>query len=71
MEGFRGLENRLQRTYYQWSLTQGLLCLTQGYEAQMIDKDVSQLLRQSQSTQKPSVYILVDFYHCLKCKVIK
>ena len=66
IEGFRRLAKRSTKAYYQWTATQGLLRLADGFEAQVINKEVNQLFAQIHSTQKPGVYILVDFHHYLE-----
>lgn len=65
IEGFRRIANRSEKSYFQWTITQGLLRLAEGYEAQIINKEIGQLFSQILSTQKPSVYVLVDFHHYL------
>ncbi len=65
IEGFRRLAKRSNKAYFQWTVTQGLLRLAEGYEPQVINKEIGQLFSQIQSTQKPSVYVLVDFHHYL------
>ena len=65
IEGFRRLSKRSQRSYFQWTITQGLLRLAEGYKPQAVNKDIPQLFSQILSTQKSSVYVLVDFHHYL------
>lgn len=65
IEGFRRLARRSHNAYFQWSITQGLLRLTDGYEPQVLNKDTNQLFAQIQASQQKSVYILVDFHHYL------
>jgi len=66
IEGFRRIARRSDKAYFQWTVTQGLLRLAEGYEKQSINKDVNQLFAQIQSTTLPSVYVLVDFHHYLQ-----
>ncbi|MBX2849989.1 MAG: AAA family ATPase [Acidiferrobacterales bacterium] len=65
IDGFRRVAKRSQRSYFQWTVTQGLLRLAEGYEPQAMNREIGQLLSQIQSTSKPSVYVLVDFHHYL------
>jgi len=65
IEGFKRLAHRSNKAYFQWTVTQGLLRLADGYDAQIINKDINQLFSQIQSTEHPSVYVLVDFHHYL------
>lgn len=63
IEGFRRLAARSEKAYFQWTLTQGLLRLAPDYQPQVVNKDLNQLFAQIQSTQQPSVYVLVDLHH--------
>ena len=65
IEGFKRIAHRSQKAYFQWTVTQGLLRLADGYDAQIINKDINQLFSQIQSTEQASVYVLVDFHHYL------
>jgi len=65
IEGFRRLAHRSSSAYFQWTVTQGLLRLADGYEPQILNKDINQLFAQIQSSQRAGVYILVDFHHYL------
>ena len=65
IEGFRRIANRSNKAYFQWTVTQGLLRLSDGYEHQVLNKDTNQLFAQIQDSQKYGVYILVDFHHYL------
>ncbi len=65
IEGFKRLSNRSSKAYFQWTVTQGLLRLAQGYEPQAANRDVNQLFGQIQSTEHSGVYVLVDFHHYL------
>jgi len=65
IEGFKRLSHRSQKAYFTWTITQGLLRLADGYDAQVINKEINQLFSQIQSTEHPSVYVLVDFHHYL------
>ncbi len=66
IEGFRRLANRSNKAYFQWTITQGLLRLSDGYEHQVLNKDTNQLFAQILSSQRDGVYILVDFHHYLE-----
>jgi len=66
IEGFKRLSNRSNKAYFQWTVTQGLLRLADGYTAQAANRDVNQLFGQIQTTELSSVYVLVDFHHYLK-----
>jgi SpoVK/Ycf46/Vps4 family AAA+-type ATPase len=66
MAGFRRLSTVSSKAYFQWTVTQGLLRLADGYSAQTVNKDVNQLFGQIQSTSQPGVYILIDFHHHLQ-----
>lgn len=48
IEGFKRLSNRSSKAYFQWTVTQGLLRLAQGYEPQAANRDVNQLFGQIQ-----------------------
>ena len=63
IEGFRRLGQRSTKAYYQWTVTQGLLRLAHGYQAQKHNKDIDQLFGQIASTQHAGVYVLVDYHH--------
>ena len=63
IDGFRRIARRSDRAYFQWTLTQGLLRLAPGYENQVINKDINQVFAQIQSTERPGVYVFVDFHH--------
>jgi AAA+ superfamily predicted ATPase len=65
IDGFRRLAKRSNRAFFQWTVTHGLLRLADGYDTQVINKDINQLFAQIQSTQASGVYILVDFHHQL------
>ncbi|RBP48600.1 AAA family ATPase [Arenicella xantha] len=65
MTGFRRLSDGASKAYFQWTVTQGLLRLADGYVAQTVNKDVNQLFGQIQSTHQAGVYILIDFHHYL------
>ena len=65
INGFRRIAKRSEKSYFQWTVTQGLLRLAEGYQAQGINKEIPQLFSQIQSTQNASVYVLVDFHHYL------
>ena len=47
-------------------MTQGLLCLADGYEAQSVNHDLNQLFGQIASTDQSGLYVLVDFHQYLK-----
>ena len=66
IEGFRQLARRSTRSYFQWTVTQGLLRLADGYSVQTVNKDINQLFGQIHTTDVPSVYVLVDFHHYLE-----
>lgn len=66
IEGFRRIAKRSSKAYFQWTITQGLLRLSDEYAAQSINRDLNQLFGQIQSTQQESVFILVDFHHHLE-----
>jgi len=63
IEGFKRLAHRSSKAYFQWTVTQGLLRLAEGYEPQVTNKDVNQLFGQIRSTKMAGVYVLVDFHH--------
>jgi len=66
IEGFRRISRRSTRAYFQWTITQGLIRLSEGYEAMPVTREINQLFGQILGTQLSSVYVLVDFHHCLK-----
>ena len=66
IEGFRRLANRSTKAYFQWTITQGLLRLSDGYEHQVLNKDINQLFAQIQASQRSGVYVLIDFHHYLE-----
>ena len=66
IEGFRRLGQRSTKAYYQWTVTQGLLRLARGYQAQKHNNDINQLFGQIASTQHEGVYVLVDYHHFLE-----
>lgn len=70
IDGFRRLAMRSNRAFFQWTLTQGLLRLADGYNTQSINKDINQLFAQIHSTQSSGVYVLVDFHHHLDEPVV-
>ena len=63
MEQLRRISLRSSKAYFQWTITQGLLRLAEGYQAQSVNRDINQLFGQILSTSQPSVYVLVDFHH--------
>ncbi len=63
IEGFRRLADRSNKSYFQWTVTQGLLRLAPGYQSQTVNKDVNQLFAQIHSSERAGVYVLVDFHH--------
>ncbi|WP_189398854.1 AAA family ATPase [Arenicella chitinivorans] len=63
MEQLRRISLRSSKAYFQWTVTQGLLRLAEGYQAQSVNRDINQLFGQILSTSQPSVYVLVDFHH--------
>ena len=65
IEGFRRLANRSNKAYFQWTVTKGLLRLSEGYEHQTLNKDPDQLFAQIQASNHAGVYVLVDFHHYL------
>lgn len=65
IDGFKRLSNRSSRAFHQWTVTQGLLRLSEGYEAQRTHRDLNQLFGQILATKAPSVFILIDFHHYL------
>ena len=65
IEGFRRLGQRSTKAYYQWTVTQGLLRLADGYEHQRHNKDINQLFGQILSADHSGVFVLVDFHHYL------
>jgi AAA+ superfamily predicted ATPase len=69
IEGFRRLALRSDKAYFQWTITQGLLRLADGFETQVINKDINQLFAQIQSTALSGVYVLVDFHPHLDAPV--
>jgi len=66
IEGFRRLGQRSTRAYYQWTVTQGLLRLANGYQYQKHNKDLNQLFGQILSTDHQGVFVLVDYHHFLQ-----
>jgi len=66
IEGFRRISRRSTKAFFQWTVTQGLLRLADGYEPQSVNRDISQLFGQIISTPQSGVYVLVDFHHHLK-----
>lgn len=66
IEGFRRLGHRSTKAYYQWTVTQGLLRLADGYEHQKHNKDLNQLFGQILSADHHGVFVLVDFHHFLE-----
>jgi AAA+ superfamily predicted ATPase len=66
IEGFRRIATRSSRAYFQWTVTQGLERLSEGYSALPLLKDMNQLFGQILSTQHKGVYILTDFHHYLE-----
>lgn len=63
IEGFRRIDKRSDKSYFQWTVTQGLLRLADGYTHQSMNRELPQLFSQMLSTSLPSVYVLVDFHH--------
>lgn len=66
IDGFRRMASRSHRSFFQWTVTQGLLRLAKGYQAQAMNKEVNQLFAQIHSSEKQGVYVLVDFHHYLE-----
>ena len=66
IEGFRRIAARSTVAYFHWTVTKGLLRLGDGYKHQNHNRDINQLFAQIQSTNFPSVYVLVDFHHFLQ-----
>lgn len=62
IEGFRRMAHRSNKAYFQWTITQGLLRLADGFETQIINKDINQLFAQIHATARSGVYVLVDFH---------
>ena len=65
VEGFERLAKRSNKAYFQWTATQGLLRLAEGFQPQVINKDWNQLFAQIHASQRNGVYVLVDFHHYL------
>ncbi|MEM7358744.1 MAG: AAA family ATPase [Pseudomonadota bacterium] len=66
IDGFRRISKRSDKAYFQWTITQGLLRLAPDFDKQLVNKDINQLFAQIQSTERSSVYVLVDFHHHLQ-----
>lgn len=66
VDGFRRLAKRSTKSYFQWTVTQGLIRLAPDYAPQSVNKDINQLFGQIQSSAKSGVYVLVDFHHYLQ-----
>ena len=66
IEGFKRIANRSSKAYFQWTVTQGLLRLSDGYDAQTLNREINQLFGQIGSTERASVFVLVDFHHYLE-----
>ncbi len=66
IEGFRRISARSTVAYFHWTVTKGLLRLGNDYKHQSHNRDINQLFAQIQSTDFPSVYVLVDFHHFLQ-----
>ena len=71
IEGFQRIAARSTVAYFHWTVTKGLLRLGSGYKHQSHNRDINQLFAQIQSTDFPSVYVLVDFHHFLQDPVAK
>ena len=65
MAGFERIASRALKQYFHWTMTKGLLRMAPGFKPQSHNRDPNQLFAQIQDTEKPSVYILVDFHHLL------
>lgn len=70
IEGFRRIAKRSSKAYFQWTITQGLERLAVNFEAQSLSRDVAQLFGQINSTERESVYVLVDFHHYLDDPIV-
>lgn len=66
IDGFRRLAEKSTKAFFQWTVTQGLLRLAPGFDAQPMNKDINQLFAQIHSATQPGVYVLVDFHHYLE-----
>lgn len=66
IDGFRRISKRSEKAFFQWTITQGLLRLAPDYDKQLVNKDINQLFAQIQTTERSSVYVLVDFHHHLE-----
>ena len=66
VDGFKRIASRSSVAYFQWTVTKGLLRFGDGYSHQTHNRDINQLFAQIQSTNFPSVYVLVDFHHFLQ-----
>ena len=65
IEGFNRIAARSHLAFFHWTVTKGLIRLGSGYTHQSHNRDINQLFAQIQSTNFPSVYVLVDFHHFL------
>ena len=54
--------NRLAKPLYKWTVTEGLLRLEAGYQAQKHNAKPSELLAQIKATSKAGIYLLFDFH---------
>ncbi len=54
--------SRLAKPLYKWTVTEGLLRLETGYQAQKHNAKPSELLAQIKATTKAGIYLLFDFH---------
>ncbi len=58
--------SRLAKPLYKWTVTEGLLRLEAGYQAQKHNAKPSELLAQIKATSKAGIYLLFDFHPYLE-----
>ena len=58
--------SRLAKPLYKWTVTEGLLRLEAGYQAQKHNAKPSELLAQIKATSKAGIYLLFDFHPYLR-----